>query len=238
MAGAATARSSLELLNLPYAFGQVRPLDTSEFASLAMERRSRAGRTLPPITVQTLQELHRAGVLVPLFRVDLSPRPGAPRVDVSRSLTARHVLTTHINELFRAANDGRASDPAEVGFEPWPTDRRRWEWPSVETGYLYSRHQLLGLDAARSLVADLKPQYDGRNLAWHFDGDGDLPHPLELPAIDSWRSLAITLSALDTYYWPQITHQFVHDLDVWQQAFQAFDRSDMLAWLGLTLGGC
>ena len=108
-----------------------------------MQRRSRAGRALPPINEQTLQELHRGGVLVPLFRVDLTLRPDASAIDISASLTAKHVFTTHINELFRAAAEGRASDPTAVGFEPWPMERRRALWPSVETGYLYSRHQLL-----------------------------------------------------------------------------------------------
>ena len=61
------------------------------------------------------------------------------------------------------------------------------------------------------------------------------PNAPTIEAIASWRQLAITLSALDTYYWPQITHQLVHDLDVWQQAFQAFDRQQSLDWLGLTL---
>jgi hypothetical protein len=199
-----------------------------------MQRCSRAGRALPPINEQTLQELHRGGVLVPLFRVDLTPRPDASAIDISASLTAKHVFTTHINELFRAAAEGRASDPTEVGFEPWPTERRRTLWPSVETGYLYSRHQLLGLDAVRSFIADLKPRADGRNVTWHLE-DADLPNALTLGTIASWRQLAIVLSALDTYYWPQITHQLVHDRDIWQQAFQAFDRPRMLDWLGLTL---
>ena len=233
-AGATTDRSSLELLGLLYPFGQVRPIGAGEFAKLAMQRRSRAARALPPITEQTLQELHRSGVLMPLFRVDLTPRPDASTIDISASLTAKHVFTTHINELFRAAAEGRASDPAAVGFERWPTERRRTLWPSVETGYLYAQHQLLGLDAARSFVADLKPQSDGRNVTWHLK-EADLPNAPTLGAIASWRQLAIVLSALDTYYWPQITHQLVHDLVVWQQAFQAFDRPQMLGWLGLTL---
>ena len=199
-----------------------------------MQRRSRAGRALPPINEQTLQELHRGGVLVPLFRVDLTPQPDASAIDISASLTAKHVFTTHINELVRAAAEGRASDPTAVGFEPWPAERRQTPWPSVETGYLYSRHQLLGLDAARSFVADLKPWADGRNVTWHLE-DAELPNAPTFGAIASWWQLAIVLSALDTYYWPQITHQLVHDPDIWQQAFQAFDRPQMLDWLGLTL---
>ena len=159
-AGATTARTSLDLLELPYPFSQVGLLSASEFAKLATERRSRADRSSPPVNEQTLHELHRGGVLVPLFRVDLTPTPRRAGIDISDSLTARHVLTTYINELLRGAAEGRVSDPAAVGFEPWPTERRRTQWPSVETGYLYSRHQLLGLDAVRSFVAE--PQAPGR----------------------------------------------------------------------------
>jgi hypothetical protein len=233
-AGCATARPGLDLLELTYPFSQVGLLSPTEFARLATERRSRADRSLPPVNEQTLQELHRGGVLVPLFRVDLEPRPDAPGIDISDSLTVRHVQTAFINELLRGAAEGRVSDPAAIGFESWPTERRRTQWPSVETGYLYSRHQLLGLDAVRSFVASLKARVHDRKVTWHLE-DAALPNAPTLEAIVSWRQLAITLSALDTYYWPQITHQLSHDLDAWQQALHAFDREQALVWLGLTL---
>jgi hypothetical protein len=229
--GAATARTSLDLLELAYPFSQVGLFTPGEFGKFATERRSRADRSLPPVNEQTLQELHRGGVLVPLFRVDLTPRSDVPGIDVSDSLTAKHVRTTFINELLRGAAEGRVIDPAVVGFEPWPTDRRRTQWPSVDTGYLYSRHQLLGLDVVRSFVTRLKPQVDDRKATWHLD-DTDLPNGPTLEAIASWRQLAITLSALDTYYWPQITHQLSHDFDAWQQALHAFNQEQTLAWLG------
>jgi hypothetical protein len=63
-AEAATARSSLDLLSLPYPFSQLGLLTASDFAA---ERRSRAGRSLPSINEQILEELHRRGVLVRVF---------------------------------------------------------------------------------------------------------------------------------------------------------------------------
>jgi hypothetical protein len=233
-AEAGTARSSLELLELPYPFSQVGLLTAGDFAKLAEERRSRAARSLPPVNQQVLEELHRCGVLVPLFRVDLTPRPDVPGIDISTSVTAQHVHTTVINELLRGAAEGRAIDPAVVGFEPWPTDRRRSQWPAVESGYLYSHHQLLGLDVAMPFVSKLKGQRDGNRVTWHLE-DSSLPNAPTLQALDSWRSLAITLSALDTYYWPQITHTVTHDFAAWRQVMRTFDPAQTLAWLGLSL---
>jgi hypothetical protein len=232
-AKAATARSSLDLLGLPYPFSQVGLLTASSFVELAEERRSRAGRNLP-INEQVLEELHRCGVLVPLFRVDLTPSPGAVEIDISASLTAQNVHTTVISELFRGAAEGRAIDPAQAGFQSWPVDRRRTLWPSAESGYIYSRYQLLGLDVATPFVADLKPRRDEGGLTYHLE-DASLPNVPTLHALASWRFLAITLSALDTYYWPQITHMLSGELAAWRTALQAFDPPQVLTWLELSL---
>ena len=234
-AEAATVRTSLELLGLTYPFSQVGLLTASDFATLAGERRSRAGRSLPPVNEQVLKELHRYGVLVPFFRVDLAPGPHAQGIDISTSLTAKNVLTTVINELFHAAAEGRAIDPAVAGFVPWPTERRRMLWPSVDSGYIYSRYQLLGLDVAMPFIADLKPQREEHGISWYLEDEASLPNAPTLDVLGSWRSLAVTLSALDTYYWPRITHMLSGELAVWRTAAEAFDPSQMLEWLGLSL---
>ena len=92
-AGLTTGRSSLDLLELPYPFSQVHVLTVSEFSGWH-KRCGRAGRRMPPVDEQVLEELHRCGVLVPLFRVDLEPTPGAHAIDVSVSLTPRNVHAT------------------------------------------------------------------------------------------------------------------------------------------------
>jgi hypothetical protein len=231
----AAARSSLELLSLPYPFSQVGLLTASEFARLAGQRRSRAARRLPQVDEQVLEELHRCGVLVPLFRVDLAPVPGTRGIDLSASLTAQHVHTTVIGELLRGAAEGRAVDPAAEGFTTWPRERRRALWPSADSGYLYSRHQILGLDVAAPFIAGLEGRPDGDTPARHLDDDAQ-PNQATRDALDTWRGLAITLSALDTYYWPQITHTLSHSLADWRTALGAFDPPQMLTWLGLSPG--
>lgn len=231
---AATTRSSLDLLGLLYPLSQNRPMTAGEFARFAEQRRSRAMRGLPPVNKQVLEELHRCQVLIPLFRVDLAPGPNAPAVDLSASLTARHVHTTVIRQLLQGAGQGKTVDPAAAAFEPWPQDRCRSLWPSVESGYLYSCHQLLGLDVAMDFVSDLKPRRTGQRTTWHLD-ETSLPNQRARQALASWRSLAITLTALDTYYWPRLMQVVRYDLDVWRAALEAFDPAQMLDWLGLSL---
>ncbi len=235
-ASAATIRSSLDLLSLPYPFSQVGLLTVSEFVKLGEQRRSRAARGLiPPVNEQVLEELHRCRVLVPLFRVDLEPVAGAPGIDISTSRTAQQVHTTVISELLRGATEGRAVDPAVVGFEPWPRERQRTLWPSVAAAYLYSRHQLLGLDVAMSFVTKLDGERDGHTVTWRLP-DAARPNALTVGALATWRFLAITLSALDTYYWPQITSTVHHDFPTWRQVMRDFDPAAMQSWLGLSLG--
>jgi hypothetical protein len=231
-ASAATTKSSLDLLGLAFPFSQVGLLSASDFVTQAAKRRSLAVRHFP-MSERILEELHRHGILVPLFRVDLAPTDRKSVLDVSASLTARHVATTLVSELYRGIAEGRVADPAVEVFHPWPHERRRSLWPSVDAAYLYSRHQLLGLDVARNLISALKLKQADNKTTWYLD-EVDQPNEPTLAALRSWRSVAITLMALDTYYWPFITRTVNHD-KVWRAALQAFSPSDMLSWLGLSL---
>jgi hypothetical protein len=232
---AATSRSSLELLMLRYPFSQVNLLTPEEFVKEAERRHSYAMRDRHRPDLAALQELHRHGILVPLFRVDLTAAEPRRPIDVSGSLTAQHVINPIPAELFRAASQGLVHDPAVEPFAAWPTERRRSLWPTVDSGYLYSRHQLLALDAAGFFVEQLVPerQADG-SITWHLD-DTALPTEFQLEALRSRHALAITLTALDTYYWPPVTHLVRQDLAVWREAWVAFDPTAMLSWLGLSL---
>lgn len=233
-AEAITVRSSLDLLGLPYPFSQLDLLTASDFAKLAEQRRCRATRSLPSVDALVLEELHSCGVLVPLFRVDPTPDMDAQHIDLSTSLTAQHVHTGAIVELLRGAAEGRAHDPAAEDFIPWPKDRQWVSGPLAESGCLYSRHQLLGLDVAMGFVAELESRLIEDIPSWHLD-ETSLPNAPTREALGSWRSLAIILSALDTYYWPRVTHGVLHGLAVWRTAVETFDPAEMLRWLDLPL---
>jgi hypothetical protein len=233
-AEAITVRSSLELLGLPYPFSQLRLLRVSEFVMLAERSRSRAAQNLPSVNALVLEELHHCGVLVPLFRVDPLSNPDAQRIELSASLTAQHVHTNPIAELLRGASEGRVRDPAAEEFTPWPKNHSGVLWSSVESGYLYSRHQLLGLDVAMDFVTKVESLLIDDTPTWRLGTELVANAPTR-EALDSWRSLAIVLSALDTYYWPWVTHGLRHDPAVWRAAVEAFNPAEMLNWLGLSL---
>jgi hypothetical protein len=234
-ATAATRWSSLDLLGLPWPFSQTGLLTREDFVREADHCRIRMAGGWR-LDVSGLEELHRRGLLVPFYRVDLADGVPERAVDVTDSLTARHVHTTLIAQLYGGAAEGRVADPAAEAFQPWPTERRRALWPSVGSGYLYSRHQLPALDRVSSLVAALGPRRrgDGRGLSWKLE-ERYQPDEHTLDALRSWRSLAITLSALDPFYWPYITRRTLHSAELWRGARLAFDPAATLRWLDLTV---
>ena len=234
-AAASTTRSSLDLLTLPYPFSQVGLLTAGDFADQANRRRSRGSSGYPQINTQILEELHRHGVLTPLFRVDLAAGGPDCQIDVSKSLTLANVYSSVLAELYIAASEGRAIDPASDEFRPWPSKRLRVPWPTYESGYLYSRHQLLGFDAARSYLTRLIPERTGEHtIAWRLDPE-EFPNAGTVEALSSWRSLAIALSALDTYFWPSVTRTIRNSLTVWRSVWTDFDVEAMLSWLGMSV---
>jgi len=71
-------------------------------------------------------------------------------------------------------------------------------------------------------------------VTWRLP-DAARPNALTVEALATCRSLAITLSALDTYYWPQITSTVSHDFPTWRQVMRDFDPAAMQSWLDLSL---
>jgi len=230
---APTSRTTLNLLSLPFPFSQVDLLDPSEFVKASAQRRIMMwGRH--DLDVSGLQELHRHGILVPFYCVSIADEPTGKPIDVSASLTAQHVHGTQVSELYRAAADGRLTDPAAELFTSWPTERARIPWPTVEKGYLYSYHQLLALEHARSIVASLRPRFFPDHRREWFIPDDDLPNDHAMEALESWRGLAISLATLDTRAWPRITQRVHHSAEVWRAANLAQHPSELAEWLGVT----
>ena len=231
---APTTRTTLDLLSLPFPFSQVDLLDPSEFIKAANQRRigTWVGRDLDE---SGLQELHRQRILVPFYCVSIAEEPAGEPIDISESLTAQHVRNTHVAELYSAAASGRLTDPSTELFAAWPTERVRILWPSVERGYLYSHHQLLALEHVRAIVASLRPRYFADHRRESFLPEADFPDHRAREGIESWRGLAITLSAIDTRAWPGITQWVRHSIEVWRASNLAQTAEELLGWLGLSL---
>ena len=226
-APAAATCSALEVLNSAEPFTQVHLLTATEFADRANKRRFslRAGHDLD---LSALEELHRYGVLLPLFRIDSSVAQQTGDADVA--------YKPHGAVLARGAATGWIVDPHAEKFEPW--DGRAED-------FLYSPHQVLALDQVRGFLEVLEPFRAGMgSLLWRLPREYQ---PSQMALADSrkallhcdglptWRSLAITLAAVDWVYWPLIVRRVVGDVAAWRSARLAFDPHEAASRLGVTL---
>lgn len=231
---AGTAKGTPDLLALPLPFTQIGLLTPEEFVKEAERRHVRTSVGLN-LDLAGLEELHRHEILVPFFRVDIDRADLRRAIDTSSSLTRTLARSTVLDELYAGAQEGRVHDPAAEPYESWPKQQLRMLWPSCSHGYLYSRHQLLALVAARHLVEALLPYRSGTvSILWSMDPDS-LPDQRALEALRSWRALAVTLTAIEARYWPGIHGVIRHDPEVLWQHWAAFRPDETLSWLGLTM---
>ena len=214
--------STRKLLKLPYPFSQAALLTAGQFMKQSEVRGV-------PLLAGQLEALHRAGALVPLFRVGLFPGRNREPIDLTGSRTAEVVHLTNASELFAAAADGRAADPAIEPYRPWPTKQYRSLWPSAASGFLWSPHQLLGLHIVERLLPRMRYSRDARA---RFSLDRLTGGDLEVAA--AWRGLAVALTALEAKYLPRITHIVHHDFDAWLAHDAEFDPVETMTWLGTT----
>lgn len=215
--------STLRLLTLPYPFSQAALLTAGQF----MKQSEVRGVTLVD---GQLEALHRAGAMVPLFRVGLFRGRNREPIDLTGSRTAEVVHPTYASELCAAAADGRAADPAIEPYRPWPTKQYRSLWPSAASGFLWSPHQLLGLQVAEQLLPEMRYGRDagvGRFSLHRLTGS-------DLEVATAWRGLAVALTALEAKYLPRITHIVSHDFDAWLAHDAEFDPVETMTWLGTT----
>ena len=192
-----TPRGPLDLLSLQEPFTQLGLLTADSFERQAEQRGIR-------LRVGQLQELHRLGLVVPFFQVDLTSKESNRKLDEAQLYLPRTGYSTALSELLAAAVEQRLSDPLTAGFSPWPRTRVRTLWPSFETGYLYSPHQLLQLVAARPIIDEfVLTGHDGGVPTWQLP-DERIPDSETVTRLATWRLFAVILSALDTALWPSV----------------------------------
>ena len=231
-------RKLTDLFSLEYIFSQ-NGLLTSEKFREACERR---GLQLLWINAnEQLEALHRADVLVPMYRVAKDTRT-LRRIARQEGLPASSVMAGSFllgQRLDEAYADGRVFDPRDAAFMPW----RRFE--SVIDGtrvqkseFAFSPYQLLLIPNMKQALA---------RMQWHRTRSGNhrahlmlSEHMLKRLQQDRqhYDELIIALSALDRIYRPLITHVVSlpgagSDANhAWEDFEDSFDPASMLAWLG------
>jgi hypothetical protein len=139
-----------------------------------------------------LVELHRRGLLVPLFQIH------ARRVDNQRRFKDERTVSA-VWPLLIAAQEGRLSDPA--------TRRYRELGPAGRSMLRYSQHQLLAVRSLPWLMSQMKYTRSNDNV------DAELPRfrSIDESIVQSWfakdRALAVLLDILSPRYLPRVRGQ-------------------------------
>jgi hypothetical protein len=211
----------LGLLDEPWPFSQLLPLDSADFAKAAIQRRI----ALPgdhDCDVNALEELHRVGLLVPLLAVDRTYRHRTSLIDLE-AVTRGEPRSSTMTLLCGAHAAGLVADPAVQPFLPWA---------GSEQDYYYSAHQLLGLASMTQFLAPLERYVDSTYAAFWRLPEASWPKASDLEAATSWRSFAIALTYLDTAYRPEATRQLRGLLAAWRTRRQTFDSGAAMRRFG------
>lgn len=192
-------RSPAELIELPYAFTQLRPLMPSQFIREARNR----GVSL---TDARLEGLHRARILTPLLRVRRDGRLIA-RLARSGDVRARQVAHWHPTDrvdLIEASERGLLFDPVA---EPFVARRRlRRQAGAIEysaSEYVYSLHQVLMLPTIKAALPHLKYHGDRTNRVATLDVNRHWRSWAQRRESEI-RDIVVAVSALEPVYYPDI----------------------------------
>lgn len=224
-------RRTEELLDLPYSFAQLRPCMPREFEREAGER----GVQFPD---GALEALHRARILVPLYRVIRNNRAIASRMPASHEfdVLARRYPTDRYT-LVRSRECGWLRDPAGERFISRRSRRRVVGLEVYEASvYLYSPHQRIALELVKNVLHAIEYRGSGATreatVAAPRDGIREWRRHGE-----RFRELAIALSALEPLYYPEaaqrISLSHEHDAGEFFEWRRTVPTGSTLAWLGV-----
>lgn len=121
--------STLPVLDIPFTFSQVPPLSSGQFRDEARTQWDQR------ISIDDLEQLHRLGLLVPLYRADDDREP--------ESLPAPH--KDDYSKIAKYAREGMIRDPQGEDASLWPHRRPDNAGDTWWDGFFYSQWQLLGL---------------------------------------------------------------------------------------------
>lgn len=178
--------STVRVAEMPWAFTQNHPLDTSSFISEAKRRGF-------DFDLSMLRELYRHGLVVPFVYIsDRQVGPVPPPIE-SEPIPG----STRLTQIRYARDKGRLSDLAAIPFRPrlyferQGADPRRW-W----NGLIYSRYQMLALPELRSVLATRRRYLRDRRIV------SRLPKPDDFFQVQAmrFRRIGTALTALEARY--------------------------------------
>lgn len=252
-------RPTTDLLNLEFVFSQQVPLTSSKFIK-ALEQRILA-REFRLSDWEQLEELHRVGVLIPMFRFKKNTR-SLLREARQRKLPATSVLlgrdVPFAMNLHENEEIGSLIDPQFESYKTWYSYMRSYKtdylYPNESTNqektgsfwassFLYSPYQLLLIPKLRNLLPKMHRhrRHQKHPSNWKFKLRLDERQQKEIvkEATEN-RDLMIALTALEAKYLPQLKGHRFSSIYTGTDSFvekliayqQSFDPTVVLDWIG------
>lgn len=253
-------RTAIDLLELEFSFSQQSPLTISKFIK-EFEQRVQSFEHHIFLDWEQLEELHKVGVLVPIFRFKKNVRPLLKQARQEKRLATSIGLgkDTNFATSHYGLDYGTLKDPQLEGYKSWYIHIHQYKtdyyWSGKsgqeeEIGYywsssfLYSPYQLLLVPQIRKLLAKIKRfrtrrKYSSKRFAYRLTLDEDLQKKLNREVAEN-RDLTVALTALETKYLPQLKgHRFSTIYSVSDSVMeeimayqQSFDPVATLEWIG------
>lgn len=226
----------LRVLDEPFVFTQRPALTVRTFCD---ELKKRKIDMFP--NANELEAFHRAGLVVPIYAIEYSPRVIRSRGQAEgRSLTKEHIrraldaTSTYGHDLVEERDIGDLRLPAANAYVPWRTQRGSFAGRPYQTQqYLYSHYQLL----LAPMLAQLWPLLRGRlGKAQRLRlSDFLLKHHRATAA--GIERLVPILTLLEAVYLPDILENvsmpgFHDDFEAWDRFREAFDAPAALGRMG------
>ncbi|HEX2086452.1 MAG TPA: hypothetical protein VHF89_12270 [Solirubrobacteraceae bacterium] len=223
-------RPAVDLIELPFAFTQLRPLMPSQFIGEARKRGV-------PLDEHQLEALHRLRLLPPFLRVQ---RDGRAIAALRRSdpRLAHHVATSHptdVRDLREARAAGRLLAPAAEHFIARRRlvrviDGRRYR----SSEYLYSHHQLVHLPTVRRALPLLRRRRGSETITI------DATRASMASAVGEAKRLTeiiVAVSALEAAYHPDVVETLQlpdrHTWDEYRDWREGLAVNWAVKWLGV-----
>jgi hypothetical protein len=233
-------KTFLDLLDLKFMFLQQPLMRVSDFRK---ECRQRGLHFF--LGDSQLEALHRAGLLVPMYRLQKNVRAlrvAAHREQISLQYAMSHVVEQEGEELRSRRDSGfiRIHDPNREKFRPWSTYEYSVDDSTLpKSEFLFSPYQLLLVPEIQEVMPRMKVQRNTNeegNLRFILNlGNDKRTQSSLLTKKERNDQLIVLLSALENIYQLRIAGKVLLPSSInanrWQEFIESFNPVEMLEWL-------